>query len=113
MSESDPHIHVQSNLSADAAVRNKIASMFGLASDLPSVVTTGCELRVPRAMTSPLPARVTCLACREHAHRQHLRSAEQLEHLSRMPGMNASSAQAQQAAGWHRDLAAKFSATGT
>ncbi|MCH6168002.1 hypothetical protein [Pseudonocardia alaniniphila] len=113
MSESDPHIHVQSDLGADAAARNKIASMFGLASDLPSVVTTGCELRVPRAMTSPLPARVTCLACREHAHRQHLRSAEQLERLSRTPGMNVSSAQAQQAADRHRDLAARFSGIDT
>jgi hypothetical protein len=104
---------VQSNLNADAAVRNEIASMFGLASDLPSVVTTGCELRVPRAMTSPLPARVTCLACREHAHRQRLRSAEQRERLSRMPGTNVSSAQAQQAADRHRDLAEKFSGTDT
>jgi hypothetical protein len=111
--ESDPHIHVQSDLNADAAARNKIASMFGLVSDLPSVVTTGCEMRVPRAMTSALPARVTCLACRDHAHRQHLRSAEQLERLGRMPGMNVSSAQTQQAADWHRDLAAKFARIGT
>jgi hypothetical protein len=113
MSESDPHIHVQSNLNADAAVRNKVASLFGLAGDLPSVVTTGCELRVPRAMTSPLPARVTCLACREHAHRQHLHYAEQFERLSLMPGMNVSSAQARLAADRHRDLAAEFSGIGT
>jgi hypothetical protein len=113
MSESDPHIHVGSNLNADAAVRNMIASTFGLASDLPAVVTTGCELRVPRAMTSPLPARVTCLACREHAHREHLHSAEQLERLSRMPGMNVSSAQARLAANKHRDLAEQFSGRDT
>jgi hypothetical protein len=113
MSESDPHIHVESNLNADVVVRNKIASTFGLASDLPGVVTTGCELRVPRAMTSPLPARVTCLACREHAHREHMRSAEQLERLSRMPGMNASSAQARLAADKHRGLAKQFSGMDT
>jgi hypothetical protein len=109
MGESDPHIHVESRLNADAAVRNMIASTFGLASDLPSVVTTGCGLRVPRAMTSPLPGRVTCLACREHAHRRHLRSAEQLERVSRMPGVNVSSAHARLAADRHRDLATKFS----
>jgi hypothetical protein len=113
MSESDPHIHVESNLNADVVVRNKIASTFGLASDLPGVVTTGCELRVPRAMTSPLPARVTCLACREHAHREHMRSAEQLERLSRMPGMNGSSAQARLAADKHRGLAKQFSGMDT
>ena len=87
MSGSDPHIHVELNvMHADAAVRNLMASTFGLASDLPSEVTTGCGLTVPYAMTSPRPESVTCLACREHACRQHLRFAEQVERLSRMPG---------------------------
>jgi hypothetical protein len=113
MAESDPHIHVGSSLNADAAVRDVIASTFGLAGDLPSTVTTGCGVRVPRAMTSPLPARVTCLACREHAHRQHLHHAEQVERLSRMPGTNISSAQARLAADRHRDLARRFSGTDT
>ncbi|MGP4091319.1 hypothetical protein [Streptomyces sp. KR55] len=60
----DPHVHVESKVvQGDAAVRNLMASTFGLAGDLPSHVTTGCGLRVPYAMTSPRPDRVTCLAC--------------------------------------------------
>ncbi|MGP4019129.1 hypothetical protein [Saccharopolyspora sp. 5N708] len=40
MGDSDPHIHVESNLNADATVRNVIASTFGIAGSLPSVVTS-------------------------------------------------------------------------
>jgi hypothetical protein len=110
MSGGDPHIHVDlSVIHADAAVRNMLASTFGLASDLPSVVKTGCGLTVPYAMTSSRPESVTCLACREHAHRQHLHFAEQVERLSRMPGATIDSAQAGLAAERHRDLAKRFS----
>jgi hypothetical protein len=109
MDESDPHIHVESNLSADAMSRDVIASTFGLVSDLPSVVTTGCGLRAPRAMTSPLPERVTCLACREHASRQHLRFAEQVERFVGMPGIDISTEDLRLAAEKHRDLAKRFS----
>jgi hypothetical protein len=110
MDENDPHIHVDSNLGADAMSRDIIASTFGLVSDLPGVVTTGCELRVPRAMTSPLPERVTCLACREHASRQHLRLAEQVEHFAGMPmpGFNVSVEDLRLAAEKHRELAKRF-----
>jgi hypothetical protein len=109
MGESDPHIHVQLNvIHADAAVRHMMASTFGLAGDLPGVVTTGCELKVPYAMTSPRPESVTCLACREHAHRQHLRFAEEIERLGRMPGATITSAQAALAAERHRELAKRF-----
>jgi hypothetical protein len=111
MDASDPHIHVDQNLNADAAVRDMIASTFGLAGDLAGVVTTGCGQRVPRAMTSPLPERVTCLACREHAHRLHLRHADQVERLGAMPGMNLSGDQVRLAAARHRDLAKRFSDT--
>lgn len=111
MGESDPHIHVGVDLSADAEVRKMMASTFGLVTDLAGVVATGCGLRVPRAMTSPLPERVTCLACREHAGRQHLHYAEQLECLNVMPGVNVSTEQARVAASRHRDLAEKFSRT--
>jgi hypothetical protein len=110
MGEGDPHIHVDvSVIHADAATRNMVASAFGLVSDLPSVVTTGCGLQVPYAMTSPRPERVTCLACREYAHRQHLRYAELVGHHSRMPGAIISSEQARLAAERHRDLAKRFS----
>ncbi|MGW0842472.1 hypothetical protein ACWD26_20370 [Streptomyces sp. NPDC002787] len=110
MKGNDPHIHVASKVvHDDAAVRTMVASTFGLAGDLPSLVTTGCGVRVPYAMTSPRPDRVTCLACREHARREHLRFAEQVEHLSRMPGSTISPARGKLAADRHRDLAQAFS----
>ncbi|HEY3607216.1 MAG TPA: hypothetical protein VGL06_06930 [Pseudonocardiaceae bacterium] len=109
MGEGDPHIHVDvSAIHADAATRNMLASAFGLVSNLASVVTTGCGQQVPYAMTSPRPERVTCLACREHAHRQHLHYAELVEHHSRTPGAIISGDQARLAAERHRDLAKRF-----
>ncbi|RAY15056.1 hypothetical protein DPM19_09950 [Actinomadura craniellae] len=111
MGGSDPHIHVEVKvIHGDAAVRDMLASTFGLAGDLPGVVTTGCGVRAPYAMTSPRPDRVTCLACREHAHREHLRLAEEVERLSRMPGSVIGAADARRAAAGHRELAARFSA---
>ncbi|MEV2230984.1 hypothetical protein AB0H69_20720 [Streptomyces phaeochromogenes] len=106
----DPHIHVEAKVvRGDAAVRNVLASTFGLAGDLPSVVDSGCGLRVPYAMTSPRPDRVTCLACREHAGHEHLRLAEMVERLGLMPGSTISGTEAKQAAERHRDLAKRFS----
>jgi hypothetical protein len=95
-------------MNADVMSRDMIASTFGLVSDLPAVVTTGCGLRVPRAMTSPLPERVTCLPCREHAHRLHSSYAEQAERVGDTPGIGISREQARLAAAAHRDLAEKF-----
>ncbi|MEU6425901.1 hypothetical protein ABZ860_08355 [Microbispora sp. NPDC046973] len=110
MSETDPHIHVERQvMQAGAAYRNLIASSLGRAPDAPNVVTAGCGLRVPYAMTSTRPESVTCLACREHACREHLRYAEQVERLSRMPGAPVSGEQAAKAAQWARDLANRFS----
>ncbi len=110
MGEHDPHIHVDvSVIHADAATRNMLASAFGLVGNLPSAITTGCGLKVPYAMTSPRPDRVTCLACREHAHRQHLHYAELVERHSHMPGAIIGSDQARLAAERHRDLAKRFS----
>lgn len=109
MGGSDPHIHVESKVGHDdAAVRNVLASTFGLVGDLPSLVTTGCGVRVPYAMASPRPDKVTCLACREHALREHLRLAEWVERLGSMPGSTVSPVQARQAADRHRELAEKF-----
>jgi hypothetical protein len=110
MGANDPHIHVESKVvHGHGAVRNVIASTFGLAGELPSLVTTGCGLRVPYAMTSPRPDRVTCLACREHARLEHLRFAEDVERLSRMPGSIISTDQAEPVAARHHDLAERFS----
>ncbi|MFI7413385.1 hypothetical protein ACIBU0_32390 [Streptomyces sp. NPDC049627] len=61
-------------------------------------------------MTSPRPDSVTCLACREHARVQHLRLAEQLQHLATMPGSTITPARAHRVAEHHRDLARKFAA---
>ncbi|GHE59727.1 hypothetical protein GCM10018785_31150 [Streptomyces longispororuber] len=110
MTGMDPHIHVESKLvRSDAAVRDMMASTFGLVGDLPSVVTAGCGLRVPRAMTSARPDRVTCLACRTYARREHLRLAEELERLSRMPGSTLGAAEGEAAAERLRALAREFS----
>ncbi|MFI5675499.1 hypothetical protein [Streptomyces cellulosae] len=110
MSRDDPHIHVESKaVHGRAAARTILASAFGLVGDLPSEVTTGCGLRVPYAMTSSQPEKVTCLACREHARVEHLRAAEAVEGMGRMPGSTISPLQATQAADRHRELAARFS----
>lgn len=110
MDGDDPHIHVESKVvRGEAAVRNMLASTFGLAGDLPSRVATGCGVRVPYAMTSPRPDRVTCLACREHARFEHLRFAKEIERLGRLPGSTITAAQAQLIADRHRGLAERFS----
>lgn len=110
MTEDDPHIHVEHKVvQAGAAVRDMLASTWGLAADAPSVVTTGCGLQVPYAMTSPHPASVTCLACRDHAHREYLRFAGQVERMSPMPGVNVTADQVASAVQRLRDLAARFS----
>jgi hypothetical protein len=84
VSDADPHIHVEVSLHTRAATRNLLASTFGLAADLPTSVGTGCGIRVAVAMTSARPGRVTCLACREYAHREHLRMAEEIQRFSEL-----------------------------
>jgi hypothetical protein len=109
MSEADPHIHVdQRVVQASAGGRAAIVSVLGLVPDSPSVVTTGCGLKVPYAMTSHRPESVTCLPCREHAHREYLRWAEQVERLSRWSGSPISGDEAAKAVQWARDLAKRF-----
>src|SRR5690349_10340812 len=109
--ETDPHIHVERKvLEAGPAVRNLMSSLLGRTTDAPSVVTTGCGLQVPYVMTSPRPESVTCLACRDHAHREYLRFAEQIERLGVLPGVNITGDQLAAAVARLRDLAKKFSA---
>lgn len=113
MGGGDPHIHVEVKVvRREAAVRTMLASTFGLAGDLPSVVATGCGLRVPYAMTSPRPDSVTCLACREHACSEHLRFADEIERLGRLPGSPVGVTEARQAVARHRALAERFSGSG-
>jgi hypothetical protein len=110
MSETDPHIHVEQRvLEAGPTVRNLISSMLGRVADAPSVVTTGCGLQLPYAMTSPRPESVTCLACREHAHGEYLRFADQIERLGPMSGMKITGDQVAGAAERLRGLARRFS----
>ncbi|MDF5751424.1 hypothetical protein [Spongiactinospora sp. TRM90649] len=110
MSDADPHIHVEQKvMQAGAAYRNLIVSLLGRVPDSPSVVTTGCGLQVPYAMTSSRPESVTCLACREHAHREHLRFADMVERLSRMPGSAIPGDQAAEAVRGARERAQRFS----
>lgn len=110
MGEGDPHIHVEVKvIRSEAAVRTMLAATFGLAGDLPSTVATGCGPRVPYAMTSPRPDRVTCPACREHARAGHLRFAEEIERSGGLPGSSATPADAGRAAERHRALAQRFS----
>ena len=112
MSETDPHIHVEQKvLEAGPTVRNLISSMLGRVTDAPSVVTTGCGLQAPYAMTSHRPESVTCLVCREHAHREYLRFADQVERLGRGPmaAVNITGDQVAEAVERLRDLAKRFS----
>jgi len=108
MGDTDPHIHVDVKFHSDVVVRDILASTFGLAADSPATVATGCGLRVPLAMTSTHPEKVTCLACREFAHGRHLHLADQVEHLGRMPGATITPDEASEAARHHRDLARRF-----
>ena len=109
--ETDPHIHVERKVAeAGAAVRGLISSMLGRAVDAPSVVTTGCGIQVPYAMTSIRPESVTCLACREYAQREHLRLAEEFERLSRGTVPGGTGDQLAQAVERLRGLAKRFSA---
>ncbi|MGW7517676.1 hypothetical protein ACWGJ2_19000 [Streptomyces sp. NPDC054796] len=113
VSEGDPHIHVERKVAqAGPDVRNLIGSTLGRVPDAPSVVTTGCGRQVPYAMTSVRPESVTCLACREHAHREYLRFADQVERLSQLPGTPLTGPDAATAATRLRDLAHRFSASG-
>jgi hypothetical protein len=106
----DPHIHVERQvMRAGADFRNAVVSLLGAVPDAPSVVTTGCGLQVAYAMTSSRPESVTCLACREHAHREYQRLADQLGRLSGMPGTKVTLDQAAEFMARLQDLATRFS----
>jgi hypothetical protein len=110
----DPYIHVAADLGMEVYARNMLASTFGLVTDTPSDVPSGCGRRVARAMTSRRPESVTCLACREHAAQRHLRLAQQVRRLTRgqgygvSEGYGVSAARVRQAVEGHQDLARRF-----
>jgi hypothetical protein len=71
----DPHIHVEKTPVpgfGHVAMRALITEATGLVPDLPKTVGTGCGVRRPLAMTSTVPERVTCLACRDYARAEYL-----------------------------------------
>jgi hypothetical protein len=100
--EAGSTIHVDVKLGYRALARDRVAAAFGLAGDLPAVVTTGCGTEVPYAMTSADPESVTCAACRDHAHRRHLALAE------RSAAGGPPQGGPRRAADRHRDLAERF-----
>ncbi len=72
----DPHIHVEHDqFMGHALMRAFIAEVTGLAVSAPKTVRTGCNRRRPYAMTSRIPASVTCLACRDYAAAWHAEQA--------------------------------------
>ncbi len=84
----DPLIHVEKQqMLTHAEMRALIVEATGLAVDAPKTVATGCGKRRRYAMTSTVPERVTCLACREHAQHEHTELAEMIEAALRLPGM--------------------------
>jgi hypothetical protein len=71
----DPHIHAEKTPMpgfGHAATRDLIVRATGLVPDLPKTVGTGCGVRRPLAMTSIMPEKITCLACRDWARAEYL-----------------------------------------
>lgn len=106
------HIHVEASLGAEVKTRDMLARTFGLVGDLPGTVRTGCGTEVSIADTSARPEKVTCLVCREYAGRRHLKYADDIERIVRMPGSPFTAEQAREQAARHRDLAGRFGAPG-
>lgn len=112
MSDTDPHIHVARKVvEAGADFRSAVTSLLGVVPSQPSETATGCDRRVPLAMTATRPESVTCLPCREHAHREYLALADQFARLSEPPGLTITGItreQVTEAITRLRDLAARF-----
>jgi hypothetical protein len=110
MADADPHIHVDVKLHADVAVRDVTAATFSLAADLPSHARTGCGTEVPYMMTSARPDSVTCLSCRQFAHRRYLELAGSAETFGNQPVFSGVDLreQAKLAAVEYRELASRF-----
>ena len=105
----DPHVHAQHIVMDRGRIRAALTRALGRAPTMPATVTTACQQRRPVAMTSVLPERVTCLACREAARTAHLRAAEVLEDLATLPTANSDHLQeTRRRALEHRDLARRL-----
>jgi hypothetical protein len=105
----DPHVHAEAGIVDRGRIRAVLTQVVGRAPVLPATVTTACGERRPVAMTSVLPERVTCLACREAARDSHLRAARQLEAMGSLPAVGTEDLRRlRQRALEHRDLARRF-----
>lgn len=105
----DPHVHAEAGLVDRGRIRAVLTQVVGRVPVLPTTVTTACRERRPIAMTSVLPERVTCLACRESARESHLRAARDLESMGSLPVVGTEHGRwLRQRALEHRDLARRF-----
>ncbi|MBM7806854.1 hypothetical protein JOD57_002691 [Geodermatophilus bullaregiensis] len=106
----DPHVHVERDVVLGRArAREVLTTAVGRVPDSAIGVRTGCGQRRPYAATSPVPERVTCLPCREHARSAHLGWARTLEGVAGSPGVDAAAAaEAREQARRHRDLARRY-----
>jgi hypothetical protein len=115
----DPHIHAERTPMpgfGHAATRALIVQATGLVPDLPKTVGTGCGVRRPLAMTSTVPERITCLACRDWARVEYLTWAAMAQVSAELAEAEPSAAVAAQATPGdlraeertYRQLAARF-----
>ena len=119
MTARDIHIHAEKTPMpgfGHAATRDLIVRATGLVPDLPKTVGTGCGVRRPLAMTSTVPERITCLACRDWAREEYLawagmaHAAAELAEAEPRAAIAAKATPAELRAGerTYRSLAARF-----
>jgi hypothetical protein len=105
----DPHVHAEAHVVGVAQRRARLSRAIGRAVSIPTTVPTGCGQRRPLAATSPIPERVTCLPCRDHARRAHDAFATALESVPAPPVADpAVVAHTAAEVRRHRDLARRF-----
>ena len=118
----DPNVHAEKTPMpgfGHAAARGLIVQATGLVPDLPKTVGTGCGVRRPLAMTSTIPEKITCLACRDWARGEYLtwagiaRTAAELAEAEARAAVAAKTIpddlRAEERT--HRELAARFEVT--
>jgi len=118
----DPNVHAEKTPMpgfGHAAARGLIVQATGLVPDLPKTVGTGCGMRRPLAMTSTIPEKITCLACRDWACAGYLtgagiaRTAAELAEAEARAAVAAKTIPDDLRAGerTYRELAARFEVT--
>jgi hypothetical protein len=86
----DPHTHVERDVILGPEMRAAFVAVLGNLGGPPKTTATGCGVRRTWASISALPELVTCLACREHAAREHDQAAsiarDLAEYMRARPG---------------------------